>query len=218
SGSFFPVGTTTVTCTETGVPSGPTGGASCSFTVTVTDDQPPTITCPANVTVSNDPNQCGAVVNYPAPTITDNCPGAFTATCVPASGSFFPVGTTTVTCTVDGFANGAAPTGNQCQNFTTITHSSSQAIVDLNSVACAGGGITAANSYWRAFSLPAFSINTVFDVQSVDIGVELASSGLGGKGSAAKDHSFSRNTRKPTEKTSPSGGQPLTLRLYTNSG
>jgi subtilisin-like proprotein convertase family protein len=96
SGSFFPVGTTTVTCTSS-------TGPSCSFTVTITDDQPPTITCPANITKSNDPNQCGAVVNYPSPTITDNCPGTFTATCTPASGSFFPVGTTTVTCTVNGF-------------------------------------------------------------------------------------------------------------------
>jgi subtilisin-like proprotein convertase family protein len=52
------------------------------------------LTCPANVTVANDPNQCGAVVNYPAPTVTGSC----TITCTPASGSFFPAGTTTVTC------------------------------------------------------------------------------------------------------------------------
>jgi hypothetical protein len=54
-----------------------------------------TITCPANVTQSNDPNQCGAVVNYPPPTAVS----CGTVTCSPASGSFFPVGTTTVTCT-----------------------------------------------------------------------------------------------------------------------
>jgi len=54
-----------------------------------------TITCPANITTSNDPNQCGAVVNYPAPTTTGTCG---TVTCSPASGSFFPVGTTTVNC------------------------------------------------------------------------------------------------------------------------
>ena len=53
------------------------------------------LTCPANVTKSNDPNQCGAVVAYSAPTVTGNCG---TVTCTPASGSFFPVGTTTVTC------------------------------------------------------------------------------------------------------------------------
>jgi hypothetical protein len=57
------------------------------------------ITCPANITVSNDPNQCGAVVNYPPPTTDGTCAAP---TCSPASGSFFPVGTTTVTCTTTG--------------------------------------------------------------------------------------------------------------------
>jgi hypothetical protein len=55
------------------------------------------ITCPANVVQANDPNQCGAVVTYPAPTTSSGSCG--TVTCSPASGSFFPVGTTTVTCT-----------------------------------------------------------------------------------------------------------------------
>ncbi|MFY9574682.1 MAG: HYR domain-containing protein, partial [Blastocatellia bacterium] len=57
------------------------------------------ITCPANVAVSNDPSQCGAVVSYPAPTTTGECGVVM---CSPASGSFFPVGTTTVTCTTTG--------------------------------------------------------------------------------------------------------------------
>jgi predicted extracellular nuclease len=95
SGSFFPIGTTTVTCAES-----IDGGPSCSFSVTVNDTQPPSITCPANVITSNDPNQCGAVVTYPAPTVSDICPGVGTPLCSPASGSFFPKGTTTVTCTV----------------------------------------------------------------------------------------------------------------------
>jgi hypothetical protein len=93
SGSFFPVGTTTVTCTTTGAPA-----PSCTFTVTVIDVQPPSITCPANGTVPNDPNQCGAVVTFLPPLASDNCPGVVT-NCSPASGSFFPVGTTTSTCT-----------------------------------------------------------------------------------------------------------------------
>jgi hypothetical protein len=54
------------------------------------------ITPPANITVNNDPNQCGAVVSYPAPTSSGTC-GVITTS--PASGSFFPVGTTTVTAT-----------------------------------------------------------------------------------------------------------------------
>jgi hypothetical protein len=54
------------------------------------------IICPANVTQSNDPNQCGAVVTYAAPTTTGGSCGV--VTCNPPSGSFFPVGATTVTC------------------------------------------------------------------------------------------------------------------------
>jgi hypothetical protein len=54
------------------------------------------VACPADITVPNDPDQCGAGVNYtpPAPG-----PGCDPADCSPAPGSFFPVGTTTVTCT-----------------------------------------------------------------------------------------------------------------------
>src|SRR4029078_7118350 len=42
----------------------------------------------------NDPNQCGAVVTF-APTAT---PGCGMVTCSPASGTLFPICTTTVTC------------------------------------------------------------------------------------------------------------------------
>ena len=70
SGSTFPVGTTTVTTTATDA-CGNT--ATCTFTVTVQDNQAPTIVCPANITVNNDPGICGAVVNYPFPTVSDNC-------------------------------------------------------------------------------------------------------------------------------------------------
>src|SRR4029453_8528437 len=62
------------------------------------DETAPTITCPANVVQNNDPGLCSAVVNYPAPTGDDNCPGA-TVACAAPSGSVFPVGTTSVTCT-----------------------------------------------------------------------------------------------------------------------
>ncbi len=94
SGSFFPRGTTTVTCTGS-------SGGNCTFTVTVNDTQPPTITCPANVTAVTDQNcVAGAcqTVNFPPPVATDNCPGV-TVVCNPPAGSCFPVGTTTVTCT-----------------------------------------------------------------------------------------------------------------------
>ncbi|MBK6826976.1 MAG: HYR domain-containing protein [Chitinophagaceae bacterium] len=79
--------------------------AECTQIITVNDQTPPVITCPANITVNNTPNQCGAIVNFTV-TATDNCAGAITITSVPASGSFFPVGTTTVTSTaVDACGN-----------------------------------------------------------------------------------------------------------------
>jgi subtilisin-like proprotein convertase family protein len=93
SGSFFPVGTTTVTCSEDSM-----AMATCSFTVTVNDTQPPSITCPANVTAVGTPGSTTVTVTFPDPTFSDNCPGA-TVACVPPSGSMFPVGTSTVTCT-----------------------------------------------------------------------------------------------------------------------
>ena len=54
------------------------------------------ITCPANITQNNDPNQAGAIVNYAAPTTSGSCNPVNTD---PPSGSFFPIGTTTVTAT-----------------------------------------------------------------------------------------------------------------------
>ena len=53
------------------------------------------LSCPADISVSNDPGECGAVVNYTEP----SGEGCGTVTCDHPSGSFFPVGETTVTCT-----------------------------------------------------------------------------------------------------------------------
>ncbi|HEY0977807.1 MAG TPA: HYR domain-containing protein [Flavobacteriales bacterium] len=95
SGSTFPLGSTTVTYTATDA-AGRT--ATCSFMVTVNDATGPVINCPANIVVGNTANLCGAVVNYPAPVGTDNCSGATTVRLAgPASGSTFPIGSTTVT-------------------------------------------------------------------------------------------------------------------------
>ncbi len=90
SGSFFPVGTTTVTCATV-------AGPTCSFTIRVNDTQPPSITCPANISVESNAACNGANVTFPAPTISDNCPGVVLQSVSPSSGSLFPIGTTTVT-------------------------------------------------------------------------------------------------------------------------
>jgi uncharacterized protein len=53
------------------------------------------VTCPGDITSPNDPGQCGAVVSYTAPTVSGDCAQV---SCTPTSGSFFPIGATTVTC------------------------------------------------------------------------------------------------------------------------
>jgi hypothetical protein len=96
SGSTFNKGTTTVNCTATDEAK---NSASCSFAVTVNDRQAPTITCSADIVfITAQPGDTTMVINYPAPTASDNC-GLASVVCAPPSGSAFPVGTTTVTCT-----------------------------------------------------------------------------------------------------------------------
>jgi uncharacterized repeat protein (TIGR01451 family) len=64
SGSFFPIGTTTVTATSSN------GGGSCTFTVTVIDVPNPTISCPANQTVAAPSGATQVTVNTGSPTAT----------------------------------------------------------------------------------------------------------------------------------------------------
>ena len=104
SGSFFPVGTTPVTCDTA-------SEDSCSFTVTVNDVEAPAIACPASLSQSTDPGLCSAVVTYPAPAVTDNCPGVGAAACAPPSGSAFAKGATAVGCTVTDTAGNASSCG-----------------------------------------------------------------------------------------------------------
>lgn len=93
SGSTFALGTTTVECSA----DDPTGNtAKASFPVTVRDTTAPTITVPADITV--DPTSAsGAPVTYSV-WGSDSVSGPVTSSCSPPSGSTFPIGTTTVTC------------------------------------------------------------------------------------------------------------------------
>lgn len=64
------------------------------------DTTAPAIACPANIVTTTDPGACNAVVTYSA-TATDACDtNALVVNCTPASGSTFPLGSTTVQCTV----------------------------------------------------------------------------------------------------------------------
>lgn len=138
SGSSFPLGTTTVSCKAT-------DGANnmspaCTFTVTIQDTQAPIIgACPANISVSNNGP---TTVTYTPPTATDNC-GNATVSCVPASGSSFSLGTTTVTCT----ASDSSPNSpdSTCSFTVTVTMIPCTITCPTNQVAWSSGTSTVVN-------------------------------------------------------------------------
>lgn len=68
----YPVGATTVTFTVT---DGNGNTATCSMTVTVEDNEPPSITCPADVFADSSPGQCGVTLPVTSQDImaSDNC-------------------------------------------------------------------------------------------------------------------------------------------------
>ena len=94
-GDTFPQGTTTVSCSATDQ-NGNTAHA--SFTVTVQDTTPPTLTVPANISIVLATNTGTAIATFTA-SATDVVDNAPTVNCAPASGTAFPIGTTTVSCT-----------------------------------------------------------------------------------------------------------------------
>ncbi|MCR9099909.1 MAG: HYR domain-containing protein, partial [bacterium] len=105
------------------------GDVQSELTAGCNDTEDPVITCPADITVDNDPGQCSAVVGIPNPNVSDDCPGvSFEYT--PASGTAFEVGTTTVTatatdasdhtatCTFDVTVNDVEAPAAACQDIT----------------------------------------------------------------------------------------------------
>ncbi|MBI3873136.1 MAG: HYR domain-containing protein, partial [candidate division Zixibacteria bacterium] len=106
--------------------------ASCQANVTVEDHTPPSVVCTGDITVANDPGQCGASVGWPAPQVSDNCSGA-QAVCVPElpiqksgeSLTFFPIGKTKVQCiATDGSGN-----KDTCEFFITVNDTTKPQIV-----------------------------------------------------------------------------------------
>ena len=108
SGGTFPIGSTTVTCSATDAAGNP--ATSTTFKVTVQDTTAPVIAAHADVTAeATGPG--GAAVTYTSPPTSDAVDGAGVATCAPASGSIFLLGSTPVTCNkTDAHGNAATPT------------------------------------------------------------------------------------------------------------
>ncbi|MCB9251617.1 MAG: HYR domain-containing protein [Flavobacteriales bacterium] len=149
SGSMFPVGTTVNTFVVTDIAN---FTDTCSFSITVNDNEDPVVTCPGNMTVNNDAGKCSAKVNYSV-TQTDNCPGSvLTQIQGLASGSDFPVGVTTNTfVATDG--NGNTDT---CSFDVTVKD------VELPSIACVSNQIRNTDSGTCSYT----TVGTEFDLTS----------------------------------------------------
>src|SRR4249919_3298378 len=142
AGSTFPLAapptqqkTTAVACTATDT-SGNTANA--GFNVTVRDTTPPVITVPGALGVEAT-GSSGATATFSAPT-SDAVDGAGNATCVPASGSTFALGTTPVACNAtDARGNAAAPAG-----FNLTVHDTTRPVIaahaDVIAEATGSGG------------------------------------------------------------------------------
>lgn len=91
SGSFFDVGETTVAAVSE-------AGPFCETTVTVADNQPPTIICPDTIVIEAASRACAAPALFVPPSGLDNCTS--TSECSVIPGQSLPPGDTVVTCTV----------------------------------------------------------------------------------------------------------------------
>ncbi len=114
TGAVFPIGTTTVAYQVTDSVG---NMATCSFDVTVSDIEDPTITCPADVNANTELNVCtidSANVSLGTPTVSDNCGIASVTNDAPAT---FPIGTTVVTWTATDIHGNTAT----CQQNVVVT-------------------------------------------------------------------------------------------------
>jgi hypothetical protein len=103
SGSVFPVGTTSVTCTATDAAG---NSVSQSFDVTIVDTTAPTLSLPDSPFFEAIQGPQGAIVDYAAfVSATDLVDPSPTVTCDPASGTTFAPGETTVSCTASDFSD-----------------------------------------------------------------------------------------------------------------
>ncbi|PBB36983.1 hypothetical protein CK221_15715 [Mesorhizobium sp. WSM3868] len=105
SGSTFAIGETTVSCTAKDV-AGNTSAAK-TFKITINDVTPPALSVPADIAANTDPGKPTATVTYSA-TATDAGDPAPVVSCLPASGSAFATGETTVSCTARDASNNIA--------------------------------------------------------------------------------------------------------------
>jgi hypothetical protein len=103
SGSIFPLGTTTVHVEASDAVGNLSDGG---FTITVQDTTPPVLSLPGNIAATAT-STAGAVVTFAA-SASDRVDGSLPVTTIPASGSLFGLGSTTVNATATDNAGNTA--------------------------------------------------------------------------------------------------------------
>jgi hypothetical protein len=107
SGATFPLGTTKVICSAV---DGHGNQGTATFTVIVRDTTPPTVGSHDNVVVNVGTNVKSEIVTFEPPIAQDAVDTGVTSSCSPLSGSSFPDGDTTVSCTAtDASGNQSEP-------------------------------------------------------------------------------------------------------------
>uniref|UniRef100_UPI0013920869 HYR domain-containing protein n=1 Tax=Cyclobacterium salsum TaxID=2666329 RepID=UPI0013920869 len=117
------VGENTVVLTAT---DGSGNSSTASATVTVVDNLAPTVVPPANITVTNDPESCNAIVDLGQAIVNDNCAGVQLSNNAPAK---FPIGQTTVTWTA------VDASGNQSQAYQDVNVTNAVPVISGSLVA-----------------------------------------------------------------------------------
>ncbi|MFT5247866.1 MAG: hypothetical protein ACI943_002623, partial [Gammaproteobacteria bacterium] len=164
SGDFFPVGTTTLTWDAiTSI-----GGESdqCSRTITVIDNELPTITCGSDVSINTDAGLCTASVSITSPTATDNC-GILSVlndlNGTSDASDVYPIGVTSITWTaID--VNGNIST---CVQMVTVTDPNPSTLdcpsdisIGVDSGACEATGVALGSPIYSGFCAPAIASAT----------------------------------------------------------
>ncbi|MGE0636859.1 MAG: HYR domain-containing protein, partial [Bacteroidia bacterium] len=221
----YPVGTTAVTWTATDA-AGNTN--TCTMNVVVEDTEAPTVTCPGDIAIDNNPGDCGAVVTFAA-TSTDNCPGE-TISFSPASGSFFPVGTTEVTATATDAAGNTAT----CTFNVTVSDTEEPSLVCPANVSVPNdAGLCTANVTYTA-PVGVDNCEPVL-TESLDQSIVFANSVSCNAGGLHANNSYMRVFDLPAlgytndfyinsvdvgieDATGAGGSQPATLNLYSLTG
>ncbi|WP_432410227.1 proprotein convertase P-domain-containing protein [Rasiella sp. SM2506] len=180
----YPVGVTTIEFTATN-DDAPNETTTCQFTITVVDNQVAVLTCPADITQTNDAGLCEALVTVPQPTVADNCPtdpaglvndynGTADATDV------YPVGTTVVTWTyTDGGGNSV-----DCTMNVTVTDDEAPEILCVGAPPSGAGTATTTPGTAIPDSNPAGLTTTLditddFNITDLDVDLDISHTWVG---------------------------------------